>query len=126
MDGGLRETLCSSCGHRDVCAHKDDYLHMVKSLQEIFYKFPENERGFMALRDPDCKFYSKEFRTPRALTQRVILTENDKEQLLKAVEDGRKNCEKLIAEKVSGSICIHHIDPITMDNTKKFDGKLGV
>lgn len=42
MDGGVRETLCSSCSHRNVCAHKDDYLNMVKSLQEMFYKFPEN------------------------------------------------------------------------------------
>ena len=58
MDVGIRETLCNSCSHRNVCAHKDDYLNMVKSLQEMFYKFPENERGFMYLRDPDCKFYS--------------------------------------------------------------------
>lgn len=126
MNEGVRETLCGSCSHRDVCAHKYDYMHMVKSLQETFCKFPESERGFMYLRDPDCRFYSKEFRTPRALTQRAVLTENDKEKLLKAVEDGRKNCEKLIAEKVSESICIHHIDPITMDDAKKFDGKLGV
>lgn len=121
MGEGVRETLCSSCSHRDVCTHKDDYLNMVKSLQEMFYKFPENERALMYLRDPGCKFYLKEFRT-----QRAVLTENDKENLLKAVENGRKNCEKLIAEKVSESICIHHIDPITMDGAKKFDGKLGV
>ena len=44
MDGGARETRCSSCSHRDVCAHKDDYLNMIKSLEEMFYKFPENER----------------------------------------------------------------------------------
>lgn len=67
MDEGVRETLCSSCSHRDVCTHKDDYLNMVKSLQEMFYKFPENERDFMCLRDPDCKFYSKVLSTPRQL-----------------------------------------------------------
>ena len=66
---GARETLCSSCSHRNVCAHKDDYLNMVKSLQEMFYEFPENEREFMYLRDPDCKFYSKESSTLRFLTQ---------------------------------------------------------
>lgn len=59
MDGAVRETCCSSCSHRDVCAHKDDYLNMIKSLEEMFYKFPENERAFMRLRDPDCKFYPK-------------------------------------------------------------------
>lgn len=123
MNEGVRETRCTSCSRRDVCAHKYDYLNMVKSLQETFCKFPENERGFMYLRDPDCRFYSKEFRTPRALTQSASLTEN---MVLAMVDDGRKKCEKLIAEKVSESICIHHIDPITMDDAKKFDGKLGV
>ena len=67
MDEGVRETLCSSCSHRDVCTHTDNYLNMVKSLQEMFYKFPENERDFMYLRDPDCKFYSKESSTPRQI-----------------------------------------------------------
>ena len=58
MDGEVRETCCSTCCHGEVCAHKDNYLAMVKSLGEMFYKFPENERDFMCLRDPDCKFYS--------------------------------------------------------------------
>lgn len=68
MDEGVRETLCSSCCHRYVCAHKNDYLNMVQSLQEMFYKFPKNEREFMYFEDPDCKFYSKESSTPRFLT----------------------------------------------------------
>lgn len=63
MDGAVRETCCSSCSHKDVCAHKDDYLNMIKSLEEMCYKFPENER----------------------------------EKILKAVEDGRKGCNKMIA-----------------------------
>lgn len=94
MDGGVRETLCSSCDHRDVCTHKDDYLNMVNSLQEMFYKFPENERVFMRLRDPDCKFYSKESSTPRFLTQKMNIPENVREKFV----------ENLIAEKVSESI----------------------
>lgn len=110
MNKGVRETLCSSCSHRDVCTHKDDYMHMVKSLQEMFCKFPENERGFMYLRDPECRFYLKEFRTPRALTQSAGLTEN---MVLAMVGDGRKSCAKMIAEKAS-------------ESAKKFDGKLGV
>ena len=94
MDGGARETLCSSCSHINVCAHKDDYLNMVKSLQEMFYKFPENERDFMYLRDPDCKFYSKESSTPRFLTQRMIIPEN---------ADG-KSCAKMIAEEARNAM----------------------
>ena len=49
MDGAVRETLCSSCSHRNVCAHKDDYLNMVQSLQEMFYKFPDNERESLCI-----------------------------------------------------------------------------
>ena len=88
MDGAVRETLCSSCIHRNVCAHKDDYLNMVKSLDEMFYKFPENEREFMYLRDPDCKFYSKESSTPRFLTQNMNIPENA----------DVKSCAKIIKE----------------------------
>ena len=88
MDEGVRETLCSSCSHINVCAHKDDYLNMVKSLQEMFYKFPDNEREFMYLRDPDCKFYSKELSTPKFLTQRMIIPENA----------DVKSCVKMIKE----------------------------
>ena len=91
MDGAVRETLCSSCSHRNACAHKDDYLNMVKSLQEMFYKFPENEREFMCLRDPDCEFYSKELSIPRFLTQNMNIPEN-------MVGDGRKSCAKMIKE----------------------------
>lgn len=76
MDIGVRETLCSSCSHRNVCARKDDYMNMVKSLQEMFYKLPENERDFMYLRDPDCEFHSKELSTPKFPTQRMIIPEN--------------------------------------------------
>ena len=88
MDGGARETLCSSCSHINICAHKDDYLNMVKSLQEMFYKFPENERDFMYLRDPDCKFYSKVLSTPRFLTQNMTIPENA----------DVKSCAKMIKE----------------------------
>ena len=88
MDEAVREILCSSCSHRNVCAHKDDYLNMVKALDDMFYKFPENERDFMYLRDPDCKFYSKESSTPRFLTQNMNIPENA----------DVKSCAKMIKE----------------------------
>lgn len=94
MDGAVRETLCSSCGHRNVCAHKDDYLNMVKSLQETFYKFPKNEIDFMYLKDPDCKFHSKELSTPKFLTQRMAIPENS----------DAKSCAKMIAEEARNSM----------------------
>lgn len=95
MDGAVRETCCSSCSHKDVCAHKDDYLNMIKSLEEMFYKFPENERVFMRLRDPDCKFYSKEINIPRTLlAQSIGIPEN---MVAAMFGDGRKGCNKMIA-----------------------------
>lgn len=94
MDGAVRETLCSSCSHINVCAHKDDYLNMVQSLQEMFYKFPKNEREFMYLRDPDCKFYSKELSTPKFLTQRMAIPENA----------NVKSCAKMIAEEARNAM----------------------
>ena len=102
MDGAVRETCCSSCSHRDVCAHKDDYLSMIKSLEEMFYKFPENERVFMRLRDPDCKFYSKELAMPKALlTQSIGFPEN----LVAIPSELRKGCNRMIttAEEVRNS-----------------------
>lgn len=93
MDGAVRETCCSSCSHRDICAHKDDYLSMIKSLDEMFYKFPENEREFMCLRDPDCKFYSKELAMPKALlTQSIGFPEN----MVTISSDFRKGCNRMI------------------------------
>lgn len=92
MNEGVRGRLCSSCSHRNVCSHKDDYLNMVNSLKEIFYKFPENEREFMRLIDPDCKFHSKELSTHKIIMQGGggIIPEN---------ADG-KSCAKMIAEKI--------------------------
>lgn len=95
MNEGIRETLCSSCCHRYVCAHKDDYLNMVQSLQGMFYKFPKNEREFMYLRDPDCKFYSKGLDDPNPLTQRPTIPKN---MVVAMVGDGRKSCAKMIEE----------------------------
>jgi hypothetical protein len=66
---------------------------MVKSLNEMFYKFPENERVFMRLRDPDCKFYSKELAMPRALlTQSIGIPEN----MVAIPSDLKKGCNRLI------------------------------
>ena len=95
MDVVVRETLCSSCCHRYVCAHKNDYLNMVQSLQEMFYELPKNEREFMYLKDPDCKFYSEQFTNPNPLTQRLSIPKN---MAVAMADDGRKSCAKTIEE----------------------------
>lgn len=33
MFEGVKETLCTRCAHRDVCAHKQDYLDILKAVE---------------------------------------------------------------------------------------------
>lgn len=33
FDVGVKETLCTRCAHRDVCAHKQDYLDILKAVE---------------------------------------------------------------------------------------------
>lgn len=33
FDGGVKETLCTRCAHRDVCAHKQDYFDILKAVE---------------------------------------------------------------------------------------------
>ena len=49
MGEAVRKTICDSCIHRHVCAHKDDYLSMVKALEEVFHRFPKDATGHMIL-----------------------------------------------------------------------------
>lgn len=86
MDGGMEEILCSSCSHRDVCAYKDNYLNVVNSLVEAFYKSHKNDREFMDFRDPLCKFYSKESSIPRALMQMASIPEDELLKIKTAME----------------------------------------
>lgn len=57
MNNMVKEPLCQTCNHKNVCVHKDDYLNMIKNLQDIFFKVPADKRDFMYLRDPDCRLY---------------------------------------------------------------------
>lgn len=36
MFEGVKETLCTRCAHRDVCAHKQDYLDILKAVEYDF------------------------------------------------------------------------------------------
>ena len=33
MCEGAKETLCTRCAHRDVCIHKQDYLDILKAVE---------------------------------------------------------------------------------------------
>ena len=32
-EAGVKETLCTCCEHREVCAHKQDYLDILKAVE---------------------------------------------------------------------------------------------
>lgn len=46
---GAKETLCTRCAHRDVCVYKQDYLDILKSV----------ENATVARGTPDGKIASK-------------------------------------------------------------------
>ena len=33
LDAGVKETLCTCCTHREVCAYKQDYLDILKAVE---------------------------------------------------------------------------------------------
>ena len=51
MPEGVKETLCTICVHREVCAHKLDYLNILKAI--------ENARVPVVKENTDGGFSSK-------------------------------------------------------------------
>lgn len=51
MAEGVKETLCTRCVHKDVCAYKPDYLNILKAV--------ENARVSVVKETPDGGFSSK-------------------------------------------------------------------
>ena len=33
FDAGVKETLCTRCAHREVCIYKQDYLDIIKAVE---------------------------------------------------------------------------------------------
>lgn len=33
-DAGVKETLCTRCAHREVCTYKQDYLDVLKAVED--------------------------------------------------------------------------------------------
>lgn len=58
MDGGVRETICTSCIHREVCAYKQRYLEYLSACEKMRGDYPD-DISFIKKSDPDCNFYKK-------------------------------------------------------------------
>lgn len=60
MDNGSRETRCTICAHREVCAYKHKYLETMKMLEDLFFAvihFGDGDLNFLVFSDPGCKFF---------------------------------------------------------------------
>lgn len=58
MCDGVRETLCTRCAHREVCAYKDTYLQYLKGFED-FHNGYLDDASFIRKDDPKCKFFKK-------------------------------------------------------------------
>ena len=67
MSEGVKETLCTCCAHRDVCVYKPDYLHILKSIEDIsiIKEFPDGNASSKKIASYDfiseisvgCRYY---------------------------------------------------------------------
>lgn len=55
MDGGVRETICTSCVHREVCVYKQTYLEYLKTCEKMHSEY-RDDISFIRKSDPGCKY----------------------------------------------------------------------
>lgn len=58
MDGGVRETTCTHCIHREVCLYKQTYLEYLRTSEKMYSDYPD-DISFIEKTDPNCIHYKK-------------------------------------------------------------------
>lgn len=58
VDDGVRETICTSCVHREVCVYKQTYLEYLSACEKMHSEY-RDDISFIGKKDPDCKFCMK-------------------------------------------------------------------
>lgn len=58
VDGGVRETMCTGCVHRQVCKNIETYMAFLKESEKLYREF-QKEIDFIEPKDPVCRFYQK-------------------------------------------------------------------
>ena len=58
MDGGVRETMCTHCIHREVCLYKQTYLEYLRASEKMYSDYPD-DISFIENTDPNCIHYKK-------------------------------------------------------------------
>lgn len=59
MNGGVRETVCTNCVHREVCMYKQSYLEYLDACEKLYSDY-KDDISFIRKIDPDCKHCIKE------------------------------------------------------------------
>lgn len=77
VDIGAKETLCSRCAHWEVCAHKQDYLDILKAVENVCVVKNEpdgkitskkaSNYDFVSKISVDCKYYKNWTGTYRSI-----------------------------------------------------------
>jgi hypothetical protein len=58
VSGGVRETICTDCIHREVCIYKQTYLEYLEMSEKMRSNY-KNDISFINHTDPDCKYCMK-------------------------------------------------------------------
>ena len=60
MPEGVKETLCTRCVHKDVCAYKLDYLNILKAVENAHVSVvkDDSDGGFSSKKVADYDFIS--------------------------------------------------------------------
>jgi len=58
MGEGVRETICTSCVHREVCVYKQTYLEYLGACEKMRGDYPD-DISFIKKSDPNCIFHKK-------------------------------------------------------------------
>lgn len=58
MGGAVRETMCTSCIHREICLYKQTYLEYLSACEKMYSDYPD-DISFIKKTDPNCIHYKK-------------------------------------------------------------------
>lgn len=59
VKSAVRETMCTSCIHREVCLYKQTYLEYLRACEKMYEDYPDDISSFIEESDPNCIHYKK-------------------------------------------------------------------
>lgn len=76
MNEAVRETPCTHCAHREVCKHKEDFLNVIRAVNEATVHEPEDNSNRVRMKKVvnydcvsdivvTCRYHKPEVATPR-------------------------------------------------------------